>query len=124
MNNTITAYVVCYVAGLILIGTIGFLATGAASITALIPAFFSIVVVILYFSIKAIATKKVAFWVVMALTLIGFVATVNGIPKVIMMLTGGEIERPAAAISQSIMALLSLLAGLMLYVGRRKDHSC
>ena len=41
--------------------------------------------------------------------LLGFLGTVMGVPKAITLATGGTVERPAAAISQTVTAALCLV---------------
>ncbi|PKK84009.1 MAG: hypothetical protein CVT49_06170 [candidate division Zixibacteria bacterium HGW-Zixibacteria-1] len=104
---------IIYAVALILLGVIGFGVTGAASVTALIPAYFGAVVLI--FGLLAFRDKyrKRAMHAVSLLSLIGFIATISGPAKMFTLLSGGEVARPAAVISQSIMAVLSLLFFLL-----------
>lgn len=92
---------------LILLGLIGYFATGAVSVTALIPAFFGVVLAALGWLSRDDRRRKLLMHIAVVVGLLGFAGSVSGIPKLIRMLGGAEIERPAAAVSQSIMAVLA-----------------
>ena len=104
---------IIYAVLLLLLGIIGYSVTGASSATALIPAYFAIVVLILGMLALKEKYRKRGMHAAAAFSLIGFLGTIPGVLKLFTMLFGGEIARPAAAISQSIMALLSLLYFLL-----------
>ncbi len=113
--------------GLILValGIVGFFATGAASVTALIPSFFGIIIFGLGLWARSEKRRALAMHLAAGLALVGFIATVSGFSKLAAMLGGGEVARPAAAISQSIMALLSgayLGAAITSFVKARKQR--
>ena len=110
---------------LVVLGIIGYIATGAASVTALIPSFFGIIIVGLGLWARSEKHRGLAMHIAAGLALIGFIATVTGFGKVAALLSGGEVARPAAAISQSIMALLSggyLGAAITSFVTARKQR--
>lgn len=92
---------------LILLGLIGYFATGAVSVTALIPAFFGIVLALLGWLARDDKRRKLVMHIAVVVGLLGFAGSVSGIPKLIRMLGGAEIARPAAAVSQSVMAALT-----------------
>ena len=113
-----------YVGALLLLGLIGYLATGMQSITALIPAFFGIVVIIVMLLFARLARPSMSAWILLILAVVGLLATIGGIPKVVGLLMGQETARPAAVISQSIMALVSLVFGVvMLTIARGSRKS-
>ena len=115
-----------YAVLLILLGLIGFLATGAASITALIPAFLGIVVLIFAFVGRSDNRRAMAMHIVAALALLGFLGTVTGIFKTITLITGGEVARPSAVISQAVMSLLSigyLIPSVMSFIQARRARA-
>ena len=77
-----------------------------ASPTALIPAAFGLPLLILGFLARDDAKRKTAMHIAAALGLIGFVASAAmGVPKLLTMLSGGTVNRPAAVVVQCIMAL-------------------
>ncbi|HEX8397528.1 MAG TPA: hypothetical protein VF644_08880 [Pyrinomonadaceae bacterium] len=112
---------------LILIGVGGYGAsTGHASPTALIPSAIGLIIAIL----GGVATKenlrKHAMHAVMLIALLGFLGTVMGIPKAISLLQGAQIERPAAAVAQTLTAILCLILvvfGIKSFVDARRNRT-
>jgi hypothetical protein len=100
---------IVYAVILILIGVISYLASGMVSITALIPAFFGIVVLILGIAAFSEKTRKRAMHIASVMGLIGFLVTVSGLFDVSAMLSGEQIARPGAAVGKSFMAIFSLI---------------
>jgi hypothetical protein len=90
-----------------LVGVVGFVGTGSAHITALIPAFMAIPFLLLGALSYQDRFRKHAMHLAAALGLVGFLVTAfMGWPKLVTLLGGGTVERPAAVWSQSITALL------------------
>jgi len=116
MNENISRIVWIYAISLILLGVIGYFVTGLQSVTALIPAFFGIVVLLILLVFGRVTKPKVTLWILIVFSLIGFIATVKGVPKVFELLQGIEMQRPAAVISQTIMTGLSILTSIVLIV--------
>jgi O-antigen/teichoic acid export membrane protein len=100
---------IIYAIALILLGLISYLASGMVSITALIPTFFGIVMLLVGVVALSEITRRHAMHVASLLGLVGFIATVSGIFAVISMLSGEAIARPGAAVSKAIMAIFSLI---------------
>lgn len=96
-------------AALLLLGIVGYVLTGMVSWTALIPAFFGLPIGLLGLAALEPAWRKHAMHAAAALALLGLLGSVMGIPKVVSLLAGNEVERPGAAVSQAIMAALCLL---------------
>ena len=95
---------------LIFLGVVGYFATGRQSITAMIPAFFGVVFVLLgIIASRGPRARKHAMHVAAALALLGFFATLRGVGGVVRMMQGQEVARPQAAISQATMAGLCLV---------------
>ena len=90
---------------LIVLGIAGYALTGAVSVTALIPAFFGIPLALLSLGIE---TKPTLSIVAPVLALAGLGGSAPGLAK-IGLLIDGTAENPAAVISQSIMAVLSIV---------------
>ncbi len=90
---------------LIVLGVVGYVASDRASPTALIPAGFGLVMLLLGVLARKEHWRKHAMHLAAALGLVGLVATASGLRKLVTLLTGGDVERPAAVISQSIMAV-------------------
>lgn len=100
---------IAYSIALILLGLIGYFVTAQSSKTALIPAAFGIVVLILRILALKETIRKTAMHIASALGLLGFLGGLRGIPPFVSLISGGEVARQGAAISQTIMSLLSLI---------------
>jgi hypothetical protein len=97
-----------YAVALLLLGLGAYLGTGAQSVTALIPAFLGIPVLI--FGLVALKTDqtKVPLYLALAFGVVGVVGGAMGLPQLPTMLRGGEVPRPTAAVTQSILFFLSV----------------
>jgi hypothetical protein len=93
----------------ILMGLYGYFGISSESITALIPTFFGIPMLILGWLGLNEKYLKHAMHGAAVLTLLGFAGTVGGLIKFFKMLGGAELERPAAVIVQALMAVLCLV---------------
>ena len=99
--------------GLIILGTGAYLASGQTSPTALIPAAFGIVLVALGVVAKRASSTKHAMHAAAVVALAGFAGSANGLPDLLRLLAGGELERPLAGVAKSLMALaLATFLGL------------
>jgi hypothetical protein len=94
---------------LIVLGVIGYAGTGAVSITALIPAFFGAVLVGLGSFARNERYRNLAVRLAAAIGLVGLLGSVRGLTGLLDLISGGEVERPAAVISQSVMAILMIV---------------
>ncbi len=94
---------------LIIIGTGGYIVSNAASITALIPTFFGMILLFLGLVGRREHLRKHTTRIAVALGLIGFVATVGSLGDLMAMISGEDVERQLAVVIKSIMAILSLL---------------
>jgi len=108
MKEKVSRLTLGYVAALIFLGVIGYFATGRQSVTALIPAFFGVVVWVVALILARSSNPTPYVWTMLIIGIVGIAATISGVPKAISMLTGETIARPAPAISQSIMAMISV----------------
>lgn len=93
----------------IVMGLYGYFGISSESITALIPAFFGIPMLILGWLALNEKYLKHAMHGAAVLTLLGFAGTVSGLIKFFKMLSGVELERPAAVTVQAIMSVLCLV---------------
>uniref|UniRef100_A0A7V3E8W0 Uncharacterized protein n=1 Tax=Ignavibacterium album TaxID=591197 RepID=A0A7V3E8W0_9BACT len=93
----------------IIMGLYGYFGISSESITALIPTFFGIPLLILGWLGLNDKYLKHTMHAAAVLTLLGFVGTVGGLIKFFRMIGGVEMERPAAVTVQAIMAILCLL---------------
>lgn len=107
-----------YGAALTALGVGGFVASGRASRTALIPAAFGAPLIACGVAAFVPGARRVALGAASALALAGFAGSVRGVGKLPALLRG-EAARPMAVASQSIMAGLSLLYALASRRGRR-----
>jgi len=110
---------------LILIGFISYFATGQQSVTALIPAFFG--TLILISGILALKEKfrKISMHSALIIALLGFIGTVPGLLKLVYLIGGDDIARPAAVIVQSLMATLCVIYicfGIKSFINARRKN--
>ena len=91
---------------LILLGLGGYLGTDMVSPTALIPSAFGLLLVIFGALARDDKRRKMAMHLAVTVGLLGFLGTVPGLLKLPTMLSGGVVQRPAAVVAQSIMAVL------------------
>jgi hypothetical protein len=93
---------------LILLGIIGFVATGSHAPTALIPGVFGLLLTLFGTLAKTEDAKKRMLWMHIAVTvgLLGFLFTTPGLIDVIRMARGVTVKRPAAAEEQAVMWIL------------------
>ena len=91
---------------LILLGLGGYFGTGRVSLTALIPAAFGLLLAVFGAMARDDKKRKMAMHIAVTVGLLGFLGTVPGLLKIGALLSGGEVARPAAVVSQSIMAVL------------------
>jgi uncharacterized membrane protein len=94
---------------LILLGLASYLLTGRTSVTALIPAFFGAVFVILALVARNEAARKHAMHAAVALALIGLLAT---LARVVPALAGGNLMRPAVLAQLAMVVLLGVYIAL------------
>lgn len=92
---------------LIVLGLAGYFLTGMVSVTALIPAFFGVVIGLCGLIARDERKRKHAMHAAVFIALIGFAGSVPGLLKIADVFDGTA-ARPAAVISQSIMAVLTL----------------
>lgn len=90
---------------LTLMGVAGYFGSGMASVTALIPAFFGLPLVLLGRLARDESKRKHVMHAAVLLGLLGFAGSVPGLLKLPSLFTGGA-ERPMAVAMQSAMALL------------------
>ena len=91
---------------LILLGIIPYAAISTHPPTALIPAGIGVVFIVLGALAFKPSLRKHTMHAAAALALLGFFATAPAWWKIVHLLAGQSVSRPAAVISQSIMALL------------------
>ncbi|MGH7457717.1 MAG: hypothetical protein ACREKN_01370 [Longimicrobiaceae bacterium] len=94
---------------LIVLGLSAYFGTGGVSVTALIPAFFGALFILLGWLATRERLRKHAMHGAAALALLGVLGTARGVPAALALLGGGTVERPGAAVTQAVMFLLSLV---------------
>ena len=92
---------------LIIVGLAGYFLTGAVSLTALIPAAFGLVLAGAGLIARNERMRKHAMHAAVLVALIGFLGSIRGVLQIGALLDGTA-ARPAAVVSQAIMAVLTL----------------
>jgi len=93
---------------LIVLGLASYFLTSRVSVTALIPAFFGAVFVILALVARSEPARKHAMHAAVALGLLGFLGTLRVIPA----LARGEFNRPAVLAQLAMMVLMGIYVAL------------
>jgi len=109
---------------MIILGVGSFILTGAASATALIPAFFGIAFIGLgIIGINKETMRKHVMHAALLLAILGIGGSFGGLINVLGVMGGTELERPAASYAQAIMALICIyfvIAGVRSFIDARK----
>jgi uncharacterized membrane protein len=98
---------------LIVLGVASYLLTGRASMTALIPAFFGLPILILGWLALRVTWRRHAMHAAAALGLLGLIGSLRGVPATLALLSGETVERPTAVVAQSVMAVICLVFVVM-----------
>jgi hypothetical protein len=109
---------------LVIVGVGGYVLTGAASPTALIPAGLGAVLLLLAAWGRQEGARKHAMHGAMLIALVGIAGTVRGLMQLPTLLAGGEVARPAAVYAQSLTALVLvvlLVSGIRSFVAARRN---
>ena len=104
---------------LILLGVVGYVATGGASLTALIPAMVGAVFLLMALVARNAEARRHAMHAAVALALLGVLGTA---PRIITAVRAGDVSRPAV-IAQIVMAailLVYVLLGVKSFIDARK----
>jgi hypothetical protein len=91
---------------LLLLGIVSFVGTGATHPTALIPACFGLVMIMLGWMARKENLRKHLMHGAILVALLGFLGSIGGLAHLPALLGGSQVERPGAVVAQSIMALL------------------
>lgn len=94
---------------LVVLGIVGYVGSGAASVTALIPAFIGLVLAGLGFAGQAEDRRALTMHIAVVVALIGFLGSAMGLADLPALLAGDDLERPWAVAVQSIMAAVLLV---------------
>ncbi|MHC4093062.1 MAG: hypothetical protein ACYSVY_22795 [Planctomycetota bacterium] len=98
---------------LIALGVGGYFGTGRASVTALIPAFFGLPLLLLGLVALNERMRKHAMHIAVIIGLLGCAGSARGLMKLPVLLTGGEIARPTAVAVQAAMAIVCFIYVLL-----------
>lgn len=90
------------------LGVFSYLGTGAASPTALIPAAFGLILLVLGVLARDPAKRKSMMHFAAGIGVLGFAGSAPGLMKSFRMLGGETVERPNAVVAQAFMAVLCL----------------
>lgn len=107
--TAMTKIAIGYGIALILLGLVSYFATGRESPTALIPAAFGAVALVLGLLARKEHLRKHVMHAAALLGLLGVFGAARGLPGFFRWLSGGQVEHPAAVIAQTIMVVLSLV---------------
>lgn len=92
---------------LIILGLAGYFLTGAVSLTALIPAAFGLLIAVSGMIARDERKRKHAMHAAVAVALLGFLGSIRGALQIGALLDGSA-ARPAAVVSQTLMAVMTL----------------
>lgn len=110
----------------IVMGLYGYFGISSESITALIPTFFGIPLLILGWLGLNEKYLKHTMHIAAVINLLGFAGTVSGLIKFFKMIGGADTARPAAVTVQAIMAILCLvflIFAVKSFIDARKDRT-
>ncbi len=91
---------------LIVLGLGGYFGTGREHLTALIPVLLGGPLLALGLVALKESMRKLAMHVAFVIGLLGFAGTIRGLMKLPVLLTGGELDQPAAVVVQAAMAMV------------------
>jgi hypothetical protein len=94
---------------LIVLGIAGYFGSGMVSMTALIPAAFGLVLLVLGVIARDPEKRKHAMHIAAMVGVLGFLGSARGLGKLIPLLSGQPVARSGAVIAQSVMAILMLI---------------
>jgi multisubunit Na+/H+ antiporter MnhF subunit len=93
---------------LVVLGLVGFVGSGAQSLTALIPSVVGAILAGLGFAARQGSRRKLMIHIAIVIALIGFLGSIGGLTQIVDLITGDEVERPWAVAVQSVMAVVLL----------------
>jgi hypothetical protein len=111
---------------LIVLGVVGYVATGGVSLTALIPSLFGVVLALLGWLGLNERYRKHAMHVAVMVGLLGFLGTARGLIALPRLVSDAGVERPAAVAAQGTMAILMIVyvaLGVRSFIAARRARS-
>jgi len=94
---------------LLVLGIAGYFGTGMVSMTALIPAVFGLLLLVLGVLARDPGKRKHAMHFAAVIGVLGFLGSARGLSKLPAVLAGQPVERPNAVLAQGAMAVLTLI---------------
>jgi len=106
---------------LIVVGVVSYWGTGRVSMTALIPAFFGAVFVVLALLATRDAARRHAMHAAVAFALVALLGT---LPRLVPALTSGQIARPAvlAQLAMTLALLAYIVLGIRSFIAARRSR--
>lgn len=110
-NSRTPAFMLGIVLGiaLVVLGISAYVLSDFASITALIPALFGVLIALLSGVGYRTDRQRLAAYGIGFLAVLGILGSTRGIPDIIALLTGGSVESVIAAVSQGTMIVICLV---------------
>lgn len=104
---------------LVVLGLVGYLATGRTSATALIPAFFGVVFLVIAMIARKAEARKHAMHAAVALALVGLVGT---LARIVPAVSAGLVGRPAvlAQIAMALVLVVYVALGVRSFIDARR----
>jgi hypothetical protein len=112
-------------AGLILLGVIAYFATDRASLTALLPAILGAPILLLGLLATREPLRRHAIHGALAIALLGLLGTAPQVIALPALLTGDDVERPAAVLTSTITAVacaVYVVAGVRSFIAARRSR--
>ena len=104
---------------LVALGVVSYLATGRESVTALIPAFFGLPILVLGWLATLVTWRRHAMHAAAGLALLGLFGSARGVPATITLLSGGTVEQTVMA----VVCLVFLVLAVRSFVAARRSRS-
>lgn len=109
---------------LLVVGIIGYVATGGASLTALLPSVLGLPILGLGVRAGEEARRRTAIHAALVVALLGFLGTIMNVAELPALLTGGEVARPSAVVVSSLTSLVCAIylgLGVRSFVAARRN---
>ena len=110
---------------LVVVGVIAFFATGSDSPTALIPAALGVVLLVLGILAGRENLHRHAIHAALVVALLGALGTLMNLAELPALLTGGDVERPAAVIASTVTFVLCvgyIVVGVRSFIAARRSR--
>ena len=95
-------------AALVVLGAVAYVLTDFASVTALIPAVFGVLFALLGVAGRRTDRGQLATYGIGLLAALGVLGSLRGVPDILALLTGGQVDSVVAPLAQGAMILVSL----------------